>query len=68
MASNLSFRTTLTPIMLLALVVALLAWTGAWVFRDNEIFSTVLLGMGCLPIIIAIVAYLLVLLKKLKSR
>ena len=61
-----SFRTLLTPIMVLALGTAIVAWTAAWFFRDNFIFSTTLLGIGCLPIVIAVVAYLLVLLKRLK--
>ncbi len=64
---RLSFRTAMTPIMILALGTAVIAWTAAWVFRDNFVFSTTLLGIGCLPIVIAVVAYLLVLLKNLDA-
>jgi uncharacterized integral membrane protein len=64
----LSLRIAMTPIMVLALGTALVAWTAAWIFRDNFVFSTTLLGIGCLPIVIAVVGYLLVLLKNLDAR
>lgn len=63
-----SFRPVMTPIMLLALGTALLAWTAAWLFRDNFVFSATLLGIGGLPVVIAVVAYLLVLLKNLDAK
>jgi len=63
-----AFGLAMTPIMVLALGTALIAWTAAWIFRDNFIFSTTLLGIGCLPIVIAVVAYLLVLLKNLDAK
>ncbi len=71
MAQNrkpLSVRSAMTPIMLLALGTAVVAWTAAWFFRDNFVFSTTLLGIGCLPIVIAVVGYLLVLLKNLDAK
>ena len=66
--SSKSFRTMLTPIMVLALGTAAVAWTAAWFFRDQFVFSATLIGIGCLPIVIAVVGYLLVLLKKLDSK
>jgi hypothetical protein len=61
-----TFRMAMTPIMILALGTAVIAWTAAWIFRDNFVFSATLLGIGCLPIVIAVIAYLLVLLKRLE--
>jgi hypothetical protein len=61
-----TFRMAMTPIMILALGTAVIAWTAAWVFRDNFVFSATLLGIGCLPIVIAVIAYLLVPLKRLE--
>jgi hypothetical protein len=61
-----SFRTLLTPIMLLALGTAVVAWTAAWFFRDQFVFSAVLIGIGCFPIVVAVVGYLFVLTKKFK--
>lgn len=61
----LSFETALRPILIFAPVVAVLCWTAAWVFRDEFVFKGTLIGLGCFPIVVAVVAYLLVLLKKL---
>jgi hypothetical protein len=61
-----TLKAAMTPIMILALGTAVIAWTAAWVFRDNFVFSATLLGIGCLPIVIAVIAYLLVLLKRLQ--
>lgn len=61
----LSFETALLPILIFAPVVAVLCWTAAWVFRDEFVFKGTLIGLGCFPIVVAVVAYLLVLLKKL---
>ena len=66
--SGKSFRTMLTPIMVLALGTAVVAWMAAWFFRDQFIFSATLIGIGCFPIMIAVVGYLLVLLKMLKTK
>ena len=59
-----SFRIMLMPILVLALGAAVVAWTAAWFFRDQFVFAAVFVGIGCLPIVIAVVAYLLILLKK----
>jgi hypothetical protein len=61
-----SFGTMLTPIMVLALGTAVIAWTAAWFFREQFVFSAVLLGIGCFPIVVAVVGYLFVLTKKFK--
>lgn len=61
----LTFETALLPILIFAPVVAVLCWTAAWIFRDEFVFKGTLIGLGCFPIVVAVVAYLLVLLKKL---
>lgn len=61
----LTFETALLPILVFAPVVAVLCWTAAWIFRDEFVFKGTLIGLGCFPIVVAVVAYLLVLLKKL---
>jgi uncharacterized membrane protein len=62
-----SFGALLTPIMFLALATATVSWTAAWFFREQFEFSATLVGIGCLPIVIAIIGYLLMLLKKLDT-
>jgi hypothetical protein len=61
-----SFAALLTPIMVLALGTAVIAWTAAWFFREQFVLSAVLVGIGCFPIVIAVVGYLFVLTKKFK--
>ena len=63
-----SVGTVLTPIMLLALGTAALAWTAAWFFRDQFVLSAVLIGIGCFPIVVAAASYLFVLTKKFNSK
>jgi hypothetical protein len=62
-----SLGTVLTPIIVLALGTAIVAWTAAWFFREQFVLSAVLIGIGCLPIVVAVVGYLFVLTKKFKS-
>lgn len=65
--SALTLKTALTPMLVFAPIVALLCWTAAWVFREQFVLSATLIGLGSFPIVVAVVAYLLVLLKKLKT-
>lgn len=65
--SALTLKSALTPMLVFAPIVAILCWTAAWVFRDQFELSATLLGLGSFPIVVAVVAYLLVLLKKLKT-
>ena len=53
--------------LVFAPIVAILCWTAAWVFREQFVLSATLIGLGSFPIVVAVVAYLLVLLKKLKT-
>jgi hypothetical protein len=64
--SALTLTSALTPILVFAPIVAIVCWTAAWIFREQFVLSATLLGLGSFPIVVAVVAYLLVLLKKLK--
>ena len=65
--SALSLKSALTLMLVFAPIVAIVCWTAAWVFREQFVLSATLLGLGSFPIVVAVVAYLLVLLKKLKT-
>jgi len=56
----------LTPIMIFAVIAAPLCWAGAWFFSDRGDFSQALIGLGCLPIVVAICAYLYLLVNKVE--
>jgi hypothetical protein len=58
----------LWPIMIFAAVATPLCWGGAWFFRERIDFSNALIGLGCLPIVVAICAYLYLLVKKAERR
>jgi hypothetical protein len=62
----LTFRQAMMPIFVFALLAAIVCWTAAWMFRDTFVFAATLLGLGCLPIVVAISAYLLVLVHKVE--
>ena len=61
-----SLRTWLTPIMIFAVIAAPLCWAGAWFFSDRGDFSQALIGLGCLPIVVAVCAYLYLLVNKIE--
>jgi hypothetical protein len=63
---TLTFEKAMTPIFAFAIVNALLCWAAAWLFRDTYEFSATLLGLGCFPIVVAVSAYLLVLVNKVE--
>lgn len=54
----------LVAILLFAPIVAALCWAAAWMFRDEFVFKATLIGLGCFTIVIAVVACLLVLLRR----
>ena len=61
-----SLRKLLTPIMIFAVVAAPLCWAGAWFFSDRRDFSDALIGLGCLPIVVAVCAYLYLLVNRVE--
>ena len=64
----LSIRQHLLPIMVFAVVTAVLCWAAAWFFADRIDFSNALIALGCFPIVVAVCAYLLVLLNNVERR
>ena len=58
----------LTPIMVFAVVAALLCWTAAWFFADRGDLSNALIVIGCFPIVVAVAAYLLVLVTNINRK
>jgi hypothetical protein len=62
----LTFEQGLTPIFIFAPVNAVICWTAAWVFRDRYEFSATFLGFGCAPIVVALCAYLYILVNKVE--
>ncbi|OQW61241.1 MAG: hypothetical protein A4S14_17750 [Proteobacteria bacterium SG_bin9] len=56
----------LRPIMIFAAVAAPLCWAGAWFFRERGDFSDALIGLGALPIVVAVCAYLYLLVNKIE--
>ncbi|MBX9709480.1 MAG: hypothetical protein K2X60_00415 [Xanthobacteraceae bacterium] len=64
----LSIQQHLTPIMIFAVVVAAMSWAAAWFFADRPQYSNALIGLGCLPIVIAVCAYLIVLVCNVERR
>jgi hypothetical protein len=64
----LAFEQALTPIFVFALIAAPLCWASAWVFRETYEFSATLLALGGLPLVVAVSAYLLVLVNKVERK
>lgn len=54
-------RSALNPIIWLAVSVPIISWSAAFVFRDEFIFACIFIGVGCLPIIVAVLAYMILL-------
>jgi hypothetical protein len=61
-----TFEKAMTPIFVFALVNALVCWGAAWFFKETYEFSATLLGLGGFPIIVAVCAYLLVLVNRVE--
>ncbi len=62
------FKRLLTPILIFAPINAAVCWTAMWVFRDNRDFATIFLGIGCVGIVVALCAYLYLLVKTIDRR
>jgi hypothetical protein len=62
-----TFEKAMTPIFVFAVVNALVCWGAAWFFKETYEFSATLLGLGGFPIVVAVCAYLLVLVNRLES-
>ncbi len=62
------FRRLLYPILIFAPVNAAVCWTAMWAFRDNRDFATIFLGVGCGGIVVALCAYLYLLVKTTERR
>lgn len=63
---KLSFQQLLWPILIFAPVNAAGCWTMMYVFRDNPDYATTFLGFGCGGIVVALCAYLYVLVKNVE--
>jgi hypothetical protein len=63
---TLTFEKALRPIFVFAVLNAVICWVAAWIFRENFLFSATLLGLGAFPIVVAVCAYLLVLVKRIE--
>lgn len=63
-----AIKQAMLPIMMFAVVTAIMCWTAAWFFSDRVVFSDALIGLGCLPIVVAVCAYLLVLVSHVDRR
>ena len=63
---TLTFERATTPIFAFAVVNAIVCWSAAWVFRDTYEFALILLGLGCFPVVVAVCAYLLLLVNKIE--
>lgn len=63
---TLTCEKSITPMFVFAVVNAALCWAAAWLFRETYEFSAALLGLGGFPIVVAVCAYLLVLVNKVE--
>ena len=61
-----TFKQLLWPILLFAPVNAAGCWAMMYLFRDDKIYATTFLGLGCAGIVIALCAYLYVLVKNVE--
>ena len=52
-------RNAINPLLWLSPVSAIICWTAAYVFRDDQILKYGFAGLGALPIIASIVGYFL---------
>jgi uncharacterized membrane protein len=64
----LSIQRNLLPIMVFAVVIAAMSWAAAWFFADRPQYSNALIGLGCLPIVVAVCAYLIVFINNVERR
>jgi hypothetical protein len=60
------FNELLLPIFVFAPLMATLCWAAAWFFWEWRDFAGVFLGLGCFAMVVAIGAYLFVLVKRVE--
>jgi hypothetical protein len=56
-------RSALNPIIWLSVSVPIISWAAAFLFRDQIIFASILIAAGCLPILTAVLAYMILLIR-----
>jgi hypothetical protein len=66
-ARRVSVKAALMPMLWFAPINAVICWTAAWVFRDHFEFMAVFVGIGCAPIVVALSAYLYVLVNSIRG-
>jgi hypothetical protein len=54
-------RSALNPIIWLSVAVPIISWAAAYLFRGDYHFAGVLIAIGCLPIVTAVLAYMILL-------
>jgi hypothetical protein len=54
-------RSALNPILWLSVSVPIISWAAAFLFREQIIFASILIAAGCLPILTAVLAYMILL-------
>lgn len=52
-------RNAMNPLLWLSPISAIICWTAAYVFRDDQILKYGFAGLGALPIVSSLVAYFL---------
>ena len=66
-ARRVSVKAALMPMLWFAPINAVICWTAAWMFRDHFEFMAVFVGIGCAPIVVALSAYLYVLVNSIRG-
>ena len=66
-ARRVSIKAALMPMLWFAPVTAVICWTAAYMFRDHFEFMATLIGIGCAPIVVALCAYLYVLVNSVRD-
>ena len=63
---GLRFKELLLPIFLFAPFMAILCWAAAWFFWEWRDFAGAFLGLGCFAMVVAVCAYLFVLVNRVE--
>jgi hypothetical protein len=66
-ARRVSIKAALMPMLWFAPVIATISWAAAYVFRDHFDLMATLIGIGCAPIVVALCAYLYVLVNSVRD-
>ena len=54
-------RSALNPIIWLSVAVPIISWSAAYLFQSQYLFACILIAIGCLPIVTAVLAYMILL-------